>query len=40
MAIVGRSPVAAAQTWLATEGWRRHGLIAIDEAPRRRRMLG
>jgi putative transposase len=33
-AIPGRSPVVAARTWLASVGWRRHGLIGIDEAPR------
>lgn len=31
---VGRPPVAAARTWLASVGWRRHGLIGVDEAPR------
>jgi REP-associated tyrosine transposase len=30
----GRAPVAAAQTWLASVGWRRHGLVGLDEAPR------
>ena len=30
----GRRPVAPPRTWLATVGWRRHGLIGIDEAPR------
>jgi hypothetical protein len=30
-----RSPVAPAQTWLLREGWRRHGLVGIDEWPRR-----
>lgn len=35
--LVGRSPVAVAQTWLAAVGWRRHGLIAIDEGPRQTR---
>jgi putative transposase len=28
------SPVRPPRTWLATAGWRRHGLIAITEAPR------
>jgi hypothetical protein len=28
------SPVAKAQTWLARVGWRRHGLIDVEEAPR------
>ena len=26
-----RSPVVAATSWLLTTGWRRHGLIAVDE---------
>jgi REP element-mobilizing transposase RayT len=34
--IADRSPVAAPQTWLAAIGWRRRGLIDVDEAPRRR----
>jgi putative transposase len=29
------SPVAAARTWLMRRGWRRYGLIDIQEAPRR-----
>lgn len=28
------SPVRAASTWLASTGWRRHGLIRLDERPR------
>jgi putative transposase len=32
----GASPVAPARTWLAGVGWRRHGLVDIDEAPRAR----
>ena len=28
------SPVATARTWLARKGWRVHGLIGLDEAPR------
>ena len=36
VAPLGRPPVAPAQTWLASVGWRRHGLVGIDEAPRRR----
>jgi putative transposase len=28
------SPVRAPRTWLASIGWRRHGLIRIDERPR------
>jgi REP element-mobilizing transposase RayT len=27
------APTRAAQTWLLSEGWRRHGLIRADEAP-------
>jgi len=27
------SPVRAPRTWLARVGWRRHGLVALDEAP-------
>ncbi|HJZ88528.1 MAG TPA: transposase [Polyangia bacterium] len=27
-------PVPTAQTWLAKAGWKRHGLIGLDEAPR------
>ncbi len=27
------SPVAAPRTWLASVGWRRHGLLSLDEAP-------
>ena len=32
--IVQASPVARARTWLARIGWRRHGLIDVDEHPR------
>jgi hypothetical protein len=32
----GQPPVAAARTWLASVGWRRHGLIGVDETPRPR----
>ncbi len=28
------SPVVTAETWLAKTGWRRRGLIGVDEAPR------
>jgi hypothetical protein len=35
---VGRTPVVAPATWLARIGWRRHGLVGIDEAPRPRRL--
>jgi hypothetical protein len=27
------SPTAPATVWLLTTGWRRHGLIALDECP-------
>src|SRR5436189_262560 len=30
----GRPPVVRARTWLAVVGWRRHGLIGLDEQPR------
>lgn len=30
-------PVTAARTWLASVGWRRHGLIELDEGPVRTR---
>ncbi|TMB49493.1 MAG: hypothetical protein E6J56_23265 [Deltaproteobacteria bacterium] len=30
----GVSPVARARTWLASVGWRRHGLPAHDKCPR------
>jgi putative transposase len=33
----GRAPVAAPRTWLAAVGWRRHGLVGVDETPRRHR---
>jgi putative transposase len=36
VAPAGRPPVARPRTWLASVGWRRHGLVGIDEAPRRR----
>jgi putative transposase len=29
------SPTARPRTWLAAVGWRRHGLIRIDETPKR-----
>jgi REP element-mobilizing transposase RayT len=31
---LGVCPVVAARTWLATVGWRRHGLVRCDEAPK------
>jgi putative transposase len=30
-----RSPTSAPRTWLAAAGWRRHGLIDLNEAPHR-----
>ncbi len=30
------APVAGARSWLLRVGWRRHGLIALDELPRLR----
>jgi putative transposase len=36
VAPAGPPPVALARTWLARIGWRRHGLVGIDEAPRLR----
>ena len=33
-ALASTAPVAAARTWLAAVGWRRHGHLRIDEAPR------
>jgi len=30
------SPVKPARTWLAREGWRRHRLLGVDEAPAQR----
>ena len=31
---LARAPVRAATTWLLRIGWRRHGLVRLDEAPR------
>ncbi len=28
------APIAAARTWLLDQGWRKHGLISVSEAPR------
>jgi putative transposase len=40
-AVAGRhcddAPVTAAQSWLLTVGWRRHGLIGVSEVPGSRR---
>ena len=30
---IGPPPVASARTWLARVGWRRHGLIRLEEQP-------
>ena len=32
--VIKASPIARARTWLARVGWRRHGLIHVDEGPR------
>jgi len=32
--VAAAAPVVRARTWLAAVGWRRHGLIGIDERPR------
>jgi hypothetical protein len=34
IAVAFRFPGATAKIWLLRIGWRRHGLIGIDEAPR------
>jgi hypothetical protein len=34
--VVEPSPVAEARTWLARVGWRRRGLIDVEEQPRSR----
>ena len=36
----GRAPVARPRTWLAAVGWRRHGLLGIEERPSSGRPLG
>jgi hypothetical protein len=36
LAVAPGSPAVRARTWLLREGWRRHGLIGIREAPRSR----
>jgi len=33
--VPGPAPVAPARIWLAAVGWRRHGLLGIEERPRR-----
>jgi REP element-mobilizing transposase RayT len=33
---IGPPPVALARSWLARVGWRRHGLIGVDERPKSR----
>jgi hypothetical protein len=30
----GRAPVVTPRTWLGSVGWRRHGLLGVDETPR------
>ena len=35
--VAAAAPVVRARTWLAAVGWRRHGLLGIDERPRGRR---
>lgn len=37
LAAIGSSPVLPARTWLAAVGWRRFGLINVDESPARAR---
>ena len=32
--VVGDSPLRTARTWLVCKGWRRYGLINVDESPR------
>ena len=32
--LLGPPPVVGARTWLAAVGWRRHGLLGLDERPR------
>ena len=36
---VGDPPVAPPRTWLLRVGWRRHGLVRIDEIPGRLRRI-
>jgi hypothetical protein len=33
--VAENAPVVRSRTWLARIGWRRHGAIDVDEAPRR-----
>jgi len=40
LAVAPGSPAVRARTWLLREGWRRHGLIGIREAPRSRDFPG
>jgi hypothetical protein len=37
MKVADSPPVAKARTWLARVGWRRRGLIDVEECPRPRR---
>ena len=32
--VPGHSPVVSPRTWLASVGWRRHGLVSVTERPR------
>lgn len=32
--VIGGAPVVSARTWLARVGWRRHGLVGVEEVPR------
>jgi len=32
---IGNAPIAPARGWLLSEGWKRHGLIGVEESPRR-----
>ena len=36
--VIGRAPVVTPRTWLARMGWRRRGLIDVDEVPHRRHL--
>ena len=34
-----RTPIIAPRTWLASVGWRRHGLLGLEESPRPSRIV-
>jgi REP element-mobilizing transposase RayT len=36
-AAIGPPPIARARTWLARIGWRKHGLLGLEEQPKGRR---